>query len=422
MRYDVSNGRNEKDFGERGSRWAEDIKTVATSDQQTLLNQFRRRSREGSRHLLLFAGPGTLITLLAFVIAWFFVEPAPPRSFVIAAGPKGGSYYDFACLYADQLQKSGVNVEVRETEGSVENYQLLAADADVDVAIVQGGTAPANKTQQLEAIGSVFFEPVWVFYRSDVSLTLLRELRGKRIHIGAEGSGTALLAKELLRANGINEKTAEFHYLDTRAAGEAIVKGEMDAAFYVMSPKSTLIRRLLGHPQIRLMDFQRHDAYHRLYPFLSTVELPPGVIDLDADLPPEKVHLVAPAANLVATPAFHDAFIPLLLAAASRVHSRGDTLSDAGTFPTLSYTEFPVNVVAEQFFESGPTFMQRHLPFWIASLIDRAKILLIPVLALLLPLLRFAPPAYRWQIRSRIYRWYIVLRRIEQRIGQSSED
>lgn len=70
--------------------------------------------------------------------------------------------------------------------------------------------------------------------------------------------------------------------------------------------------------------------------------------------------------------------------------------------------------MAQEYYESGPSLLQRHVPFWIASLIDRTKIMLLPLLTLAFPLFKIAPPVYRWRIRSRIYRWYKLLREIDQ--------
>ncbi len=375
-------------------------------------------------------GPAVLVTLIGFGIAWYFVEPAPPDTVVIATGSQDGLYYAFGEAYSEVFQENGVTLDVRSTAGSIENYSLLEEENGIDLAIVQGGTADerTRDASGLETIASLYLEPVWVFYRDADELDELRQLGGKRIAVGAVGSGTRAIALELLQANGVVGEAADSPrtaLLDEGgiAAADKLRDGTIDAAFFVISPRSEIVRNLLHDDDVRLMSFERQDAYRRLYPYLSSVTLPPGVVDLANNLPSQPVKLIAPTANLVATPELHDAFVPLLLKAAAASHESGDLLAEKGQFPSLKYIEFPPNEAAEQYFKSGPSFLQRYLPFWVASLLDRTKIMLLPLLTLLIPLLKVAPPVYRWRIRSRIYKWYGVLRNIDQQMrqGESAE-
>ncbi|QEG41135.1 TAXI family TRAP transporter solute-binding subunit [Roseimaritima ulvae] len=384
--------------------------------KNSLLTEHFRETRRQVRGLVLkIWGGGFLLVLIGFALAWFYIQPAPPRTIVIATGVEEGAYFDFASSYADYLREQGVVLELRTTAGSLENYRLLQTDPEVNLAVVQGGSAPdaIRRAGNIEALASLYFEPVWVFYRGDETLADLRELSDMRIAVGLAGSGTESIARLLLEENGIDQAGAKVVHAGGADAARQLLQGQVDAAVFVMSPQADIIRQLIGSPGIRLLDFGRHAAYAHRHPFLTSVTLKRGVIDLQRDYPSKDVHLIAPAANLVATAELHDALIPLLLRAASETHRRDGSLLQHGRLPSTEFIEFPLNGSAQRYFENGPPFLQKYLPFWIASAVDRGKILLLPAITLLFPLLRVAPPLYRWRIRSRIYRWYEILRGIE---------
>lgn len=374
--------------------------------------------RERRRDLMKIFGPGALLTFAAFALAFYFVEPPPQRELIIVTGNRDGAYFAVASQYAELFASNGVTLTVRETAGSVENYRLLLEDDQVQAAIVQGGTAPLEAdTSNLESIASLYLEPVWVFYRNIDDFALLSQLGGKRIGMGVVGSGTAMLATTLLEANGI--PTDESMFISARESASRLKAAELDVAILVASPESPLVRELLLDPEVQLLSMERNHAYSQRFPFLESVILEAGVIDFDLNLPKRPVRLIAPVANLVATSELHDALIPLFLEAATETHQLGGWLNEAGQKPSLDGVEFEVNPVARDYLQRGPSFFQRHMSFWIASLIDRAKIMLVPLVILLIPLIRMAPPVYRWRIRSRIYRWYAILRQIDQTLQDS---
>ncbi|MCP4784944.1 MAG: TAXI family TRAP transporter solute-binding subunit [Fuerstiella sp.] len=383
-----------------------------------LLDEFRQRRRE----LLRMIGPGVIVTIAAFAVAFYFVEPPPPQTVVIATGGTGGRYHAFAEKYATAFARHGVTLELRETAGSVENFDLLLHDDTVSLAIVQGGTAPpdARTAGSIEAIASLYFEPLWVFHRADLPIETLGDLKGRRIALGATSSGSSLLATQLLAMNGIHDGRDGTEFLNQNGlqAASSLDDDQIDVAMFVVGPESPVLRQLLGNSKLVLMDFARQQAYARRLPFLKAVVLEEGVVDFENNLPRKRVRLIAPAANLVTTSAMHDAFVPLLLEVALEQHRDGGLLADDGELPSQDYVSFPVNSAARSFLAHGPSFFQRHLSFWVASMIDRTKILIIPLLTLLIPLFKIAPPVYRWRIRSRIYRWYDVLRGIDQKLRE----
>ena len=396
---------------------------------QKMLGSLKDKLQETRKSLrslwLRLWGGGCVIVIIGFVAAWFFVKPAPPRKIVIAAGPRDGHYFAFAKQYADVLAESGIELELRETAGSLENYRLMRSDPDVQLAIVQGGTAPheVRVSDDIEALASLYLEPVWVFYRNDSPHRDLRALRGQRIAVGRKGSGTQLLAEALLKENGVDsEAKTQLIQMGGRDAVERLLEKKLDAVILVTSPRSILVHRMLRTDGIRLLDFERHAGYQRRHPFLKGVILRRGVVDMARDLPRRDVHLIAPVANLVARDDFHEALVPVILSAAKVAHRSGNELVPPEQFPSLEFIEFPVNASAQRYFASGPPFLQRFLPFWIASAVDRGKVLLIPAITLLFPLFKLAPLLYRWRIRSRIYRWYRILRAIEADLKEKTSE
>jgi len=278
---------------------------------------------------------------------------------------------------------------------------------------VQGGTGAATAADTLTSLGSLYYEPLWVFYRGEQTLSRLGQLHNMSIAIGKPGSGTYAIARQLLADNFIDAATNTIQALDGAAGAQALLQGDTDALFLVASPQAPLVQELLHRRDIRLMSFARASAYTRLHHFLSAVTLPEGVIDLQANLPPRDTVLLAATANLVARDDFHPALVSLLLQAATLTQSADGLFEQTGSFPNSANLEFPLDDDARRFYKHGPPLLQRYLPFWTASLIDRLKIMLVPLLTLLLPLVKIMPPMYRWRVRKKIYRWYRELQLLD---------
>lgn len=367
--------------------------------------------------------PVVLLLLVCLIGAYQFVEPAPPKKVVITTGSETGAYYRFAKLYAEQLAKSGITLEVKTSKGSLENLDRLH-NGEAQIALIQGGIdvpeTPAGQEPSLYSLGSMFYEPIWVFYRQnkepDRELDRLVQLNGKRIAIGQEGSGVRALATKLLTANQIPLDAQHALPLSGDKAAAALEKGEIDAMFVIAAPEAKIVQQLLHMPGVRLLNFAQADGYTRYFPFLSHIDFPEGAVDLYKNIPPHNTKLVAATANLVVRADLHPAMTNLLLQAATEVHGKAGFFQKNGDFPGVKDYSLPIAEDAEHFYKSGPPFLQRYLPFWLAVLIDRLLVMLVPILALVLPLVKAAPAIYTWRIRSKIFRCYGELKFLEDEI------
>src|SRR5690606_20277253 len=375
------------------------------------------------RDLSVSAGPFVLLTIALLVLAYHVLDPMPPRRLRLATGPEQSAYEAIGARYRDRLARMGIAVELVPTAGSRDNFQrLLANDPDegVDFGFVQGGTASPGQARAagLVSIGSLFYEPVWVFYRDgapglgDRALDSLAGLAGWRIATGPEGTGVPVLFDSLLEANRIDLRSIERLPLEHTPAVVELLAGRLDAVVFASAPESPLVRMLLQTPGIRLLDFAQADAYERRFGFLTKVVLPRGVVDLGADLPPEDYRLVATTTTLVAREGTHPALVQLMVQAAAALHAEPGWFSRAGTFPSPGGMEIPLADEAARFYRDGRPFLQRYLPFWLANLVDRMWVVLAAIVAVLIPLSRLVPPLYQFRVRSRVFRWYGQLREI----------
>ncbi len=376
--------------------------------------------RNAFRHQLKIYGPAALLVIAAFVLAYQFIQPAPPKHVVMATGEPAGAYHQFAKRYAEYLDREGITLELRPTAGTVENIDLLKR-GEVSVAFVQGGVGERVTSPQLLSLGSVYYEPLWLFHRRELVVDRLGDLRNSKVAVGAVGSGTRSLATRLLQDNGVSDESLWLGYSGEKAA-LALMEGRVDAAFFVISAESPLIEKLLYHPDIAVADFKRADAYRRRYAYLSSLVLPEGVVDLADNIPEQRVRLLAATANLVVHPELHPAVSDLLLQAASDIHQSGGWFEGQDTFPMPKLLAYPLGKEADRYYEHGPPFLQRYLPFWAASLIDRLKVMLLPLLVLLFPLIKVMPPIYTWRMRARVYRWYDELEQAEAALDSDRND
>ena len=359
------------------------------------------------------------IGLMGLLIASRFIEPAPPKELKFAAGAEGGAYFAYASRYERLLAEQGVDVTIISTAGSVENLRLVQ-EGDADIGLIQGGVASSERDDALRSAGAMFLEPAWVFVRTELGATDFGDLRGARVAIGQNGSGTRALGLSLQAEwDGNWAASSQLEISGTRASA-ALLAGEIDAALFVASIDAPYLQQLLQHPGLTILPFQRADALARRSPALAPTILLRGVLDIGDDIPARDIPLIAPAAQLVFNEQTHPAIQSLLLEAASSIHSDGSLLAPAGTFPEIKLTDLPTTREVRRFYERGTSTLRRWFSFGTANFLERSWVLLIPLVTLMIPLVRVAPPIYRWQVRRRIYVWYSDLRELETRGRQAA--
>lgn len=371
--------------------------------------------------LLRVYGGGFLVIVLAFVVAYQFVRPAPPRRIVMATGDPSGAYAAYAERYRRVLaREGGIDLVLRPTEGAAENLDLLRSGG-ADVAFVQGGVvAPggpevANGGGRLVSLASVFLEPLWVFKRVGPGTPeRLSDLKGLRVAVGSARSGTRVLAARVLAANGVTSENTRLMAMNGADAAAALDQGAIDALFTVNAPFAPTVQRLIRAPDVELLSIDRAAAYAQVYRYLERAPLYEGALDFALNRPARDTEMIAPAANLVARRDLHPALVALFLIAAEETHTEGDLFTPPRRFPARDNTFLPLDPDAERYFENGPPFLQRYLPFWVATFAQRTSVLLIPLITLLLPLFRVLPSLLDWRVRSRVYRWYEELAAVER--------
>ncbi|MEI8393905.1 MAG: TAXI family TRAP transporter solute-binding subunit [Rhodospirillaceae bacterium] len=381
------------------------------------------------RELAWIAGPVVALVLGAFWITALFIRPAPPATLVIAASSKGSPYFETAQRYVRALADSGVTLTVRETKGSIENLALLKdPGSGIDAAFLQGGLASNENLPGVRSIGRIFYEPVWIFYQGPTRFERLTDLVGKRVLVGPAGSGTNIMALRLLTASGVTAENTQLMTMELPDYVEALENGRADAGFLVLAPEARTVKRLLNSAKVRLMNLTQAEAYAQRFPFLKRVELKEGVVDFARDIPPTDTAMLTTLAAVVVREDLHPALSNLLTQAIIGVHSpprlnaagEAGIFQRAGVFPSADDQEFPLSPEAKRVYNSGPPFLQRYLPFWMATMADRLTVLLLPLLGILLPAVRFAPALYAWRVRQRIVYWYRELIKLETRVDNGS--
>ena len=380
------------------------------------------------RDLVVATGPTILMVTAAVLLAYWWVDPAPPRTLRLATGQENSAYEQFGKQYASVLARDDITVTLQGTLGSQDNLQQLLA-GQADVAFVQSGSTDdrvgnpdSAERRGLVSLGSLFTQPVWLFLREEAKVTRLTDLRGKRINLGPEGTGVPRLLRQVLDANNIEAKELTISDLANTPATVELLAGRIDGLVFSSAPEAPLIQMLLQTPGIRLFDFSQAEAYTRRLPFLTHVVLPRGIVDLGRNIPNQEYHLIAPTATLVAREEIHPALVGLLVKAATEIHGGAGWFQQQGQFPSPKYTEIPVAPEAARYYRDGPPFMQRYMRFWLANLAERLWVVVVALTALLIPLSKIVPPIYVWRVRSRVYRWYGELRAIEQSLEESGAD
>lgn len=384
------------------------------------------------RDLIASAGPVVFLVIGLVIAAYWWLQPQPPSRVTLATGPAGSAYAEFGQRYARALATNGIEVVLRPSEGSSDNLQMLR-NGTADVAFVRGGSADvvADEEAGLTSLGSLFYEPLWVFYRIDAARTVNRktgtlesiaQLKGLRVNVDRPGSGVPEIMERMLRANHLDAGALQLSNLEQTPATEALQAGLLDVIVLASAPQSPLVQQLLRAPGVALMDLAQSDAYSRRFAFLSAVSLPRGVVDLARDVPAHDVSMLAATTSLLAREQTHPALRQLFAQSAQTLHSDAGWFNRARDFPNTRTSELPVSPEGDRAINGTPPFWQRYLPFWASNLIERMWLVLGGLVVLMLPLSRVVPPLYQFRVRSRVFRWYGQLRDIETQLESAEGD
>ncbi|MES2072462.1 MAG: TAXI family TRAP transporter solute-binding subunit [Pseudomonadota bacterium] len=382
-------------------------------------------TRVSLRDLLLAFGPMTLAVIVVCGLGYWLVDPAPPKEIDFSTGQENSAYETLAKRYVTELARNKIQVNLKPSMGSQENLQRIQdPDSEVEIGFVQSGSTEQAEAERrgLVSLGSLFYEPVWVFYRGDKEIKTITAFKGKTVNVGPDGVGVSRLFKQILAVNGMEASDVKLQALQDTPATVALLDGKIDALVFSSASDSPLLQMLLQTPGIKLFDFVQAEAYTRRFPFLSHVVLPRGIVDLGRDIPSKDYHLISPTATLVAHDGLHPALIDLFVKAAHDIHSGAGWFQKQGEFPSDRYTEIPVAPIAEKYYKNGPPILQRYLSFWVANFVERMWVVIVALGALILPLSKIIPPLYVWRIRSRVYRWYGQLRTVEQAVEEVADD
>lgn len=354
---------------------------------------------------------GLPLLVLAFALMFYAykqIDPVPEKKLTIATGRASGVYYQYALKYKKLLEQEDISVTIKETAGSAEVLKLLRAKK-VDIGFVQGGVATQQDKDQLKSLFSIYVEPIWIFYRTSLGQKqYLNDLSNTTFSIGEEGSGTIALVSQLLAETNIDIGSEKIKKIGTLEAYRAFKRMEVDAFAAVISSRSALIEEILSDSTIEPLELKRRNALIQSYPFLQSYEVPEGSLNLKQNIPKKDIQLLATTATLV-THSDVDSMLIRLMAIKAKEYA-----GDYSSFPSVKNLEIPIHEAAYRYLTDGDSFLEKFLPFWVASNINRLKYLLIPLLTLLLPLFKGVFPVYRWRWRSKIFRWYADVDRISK--------
>ena len=375
-----------------------------------------------------FRGVWLIVAVVALVaiaaLLWLvlgLLRPFPPHRLVMATGAAGSDYSEVAGRYRAILARSDIRLDLLPTAGALDNLELLNdRRSGVDAAFLQGGTTSEAESPDLVSLGTVFYEPLWVFVPAGFTGKGIDSLRGRRVSIGLEGSGGRALSLKLLAKIGVTPQFANLLPFPPEVAAAKLLGGEIDAAAMMESWDSPVVKRLLASGDVKVASFPRADAYVEVFPFLNKLVLPAGSADIGASRPPEDAILLAPKASLVVRRDLHPAIQYLLLRAAVQVHSGPGIFRQVGQFPAPEAIDLPLSDEAVLYFQRGQPFFQRYLPFWLAVFLERILVLLIPMAGILYPLATAVPALRNWKIRRNIFRLYGELRFLEEEIEKSA--
>lgn len=361
-------------------------------------------------------------TCVVIIVAFIVANPAPPKVITIATGAEGGIYRLFGEEYREFFAKRGIDLKLMPTKGAQENSELiLDPNSPVDIAFIQSGLLDPKNARQIESLGSIAYEPIWLFYRSHMendSVKKLIDLSHRKIGIGEKGSGTYTEVMHLLSLTGLAQ---DAHLISQPTADgvRAIRQGELDALFLIQNLESQNVQTLIEDPNLRLANFIRAKAYVKRMPYLEALSIPMGSLDLKRNFPDQDTQLVATTTELVIKKQLHPAIQMLFLQAAREINGKETFFSRRGEFPSFRTSGLIESSQASLYYDKGLPFLMNYLPFSLAEVIHRLVFLILPLLAIAFPIVQYVPQLWDKYMRNRINKVYSSLKSLENDITNS---
>jgi TRAP-type uncharacterized transport system substrate-binding protein len=366
-----------------------------------------------------------LITIFAFLLLLGlllrFIFPAPPKHLRIAASMEGSYFSEVAEKYKEELAKEGVTLEIINTHGAFENLQMVK-EGKVDLALTHGGLTQPRSSPNLVSLGSISYEPVWVFRRKGTPvITDITQVKGMRVNIGSEGSGVKILALKLLNLSGVNHVNTTFSNLTTDESIDQLISGRIDVGFFMDPPENPKIQALFKSEDILEVDLKDSEAFRRNLRFLHVTNLAPSTIDLELEQPTAELHTVSVTNTLVVNRNLHTAIQYLLLSILDRVHHHPTLISNEDEFPSDKDVDLPLSQEADFFYKKGMPFLTQYLPFELASILERLLKALLPIVFIIFPLLNSIPTIIEWRTKRKFSNLYLSLIEIEKLIHSNKD-
>ena len=370
---------------------------------------------------LYLSGLAILIAIAITVVKLFLL---PPSSIDIAAGPKGSYLYETAQKYKVEFEKAGVQVNVMETGGTLENLEHVNhPDKLIEFGFLEGGAADRKDYPSLESLGSIAYAPIWVFYRNDLgNIYDINELKGKRIAIGGTSQGIHANALDLLNAVGINSSNSKLLNIGREEALKALHSNQIDAMFYSAPAEDSLVKILFNDARLKPLQWPDAEGIARNLREYHVLNLPFGAIDLANSMPAKDMKVLATTITVITKKDTHSALIYLMMGVMDDIHEAPSIMHAENEFPSDKDVDFPLSDDAEDYYKKGgKPFLQRYLPYWAASFLGKLLLILVPLLAIFYPLSQAYPSLQQWYYTNRVNRFYDQLVKIEKRLDHGAD-
>lgn len=383
------------------------------------MNSEMKISKE--RRSIRFSNTAALAVIaVVLFVSLVIIKPSAPESIILLTGPEGSSYHEMGKRLAASINEMGLETDVRITMGGIDNARRLALGTENTVAL-----APSNienllghevEIDDLVSLGSIAFEPFWLFSRSEFEVEAIADLAGLRVATGATGAVTQHMAAVLLTSNNVVDQV-EIVAVDDQSpesSAAALIDGRADAVFAAGTPASAVIKELLGHPDIRCLSFDRAEAYEAWYPGIARIVVPEGIADLGNNLPGEDLVLLSATTNLLALDDLYPGVIPLLLKAVVAIDDRRRFTTSSTTFPNSENTSVPLDRAAARLYDHGETGLGKHLPYKVNRWLSHLGFVVLPLLALTMLLIKIVPVGMKLLGRLRLMSMLKVLEEVEK--------